>query len=66
MYKLDKDLIVIYRQQSAEIAMGWLISPFTELEYDNLYRYNQETNSNKEVIRIKEFARRAKRAISGA
>ena len=46
--------------------MEWLISLFTDPEYNDLYRYNQETNSNKEIIRIKEFARRAKRAISGA
>ena len=58
--------MVIYGQWSAEIAMGRLISPFADLEYNNLYRYDQETNSNKEIIKIKEFARRAKRAISRA
>ena len=42
------------------------MSLFTDLEYNDLYRYNQETNSNKEIIRIKEFTKRAKRAISGA
>ena len=42
------------------------MSPFIDLEYDNLYRYNQETNSNKEIIRVKEFTKRAKRAISRA
>ena len=41
------------------------MSPFIDPKYNNLYRYNQETNSNKEIIRIKEFASRAKRAISG-
>ena len=49
--------------------MGQLTSPFADLKYNNLYRYSQETNSNKEIIRIKEFAKRAKRAkraISGA
>ncbi len=42
------------------------MSPFIDLEYNDLYRYNQETNSNKEIIEIKEFAKRAKRAISRA
>ncbi len=44
----------------------WLISLFTDPEYDNLYRYNQETNSNDKIIKIKEFASRAKGAISRA
>ena len=42
------------------------MSLFIDLEYNDLYRYDQETDSNKEIIRIKEFARRAKRAISRA
>jgi len=42
------------------------MSSFADLEYNNLYRYNQETNSNKEIIKAKEFASRAKRAISKA
>ena len=42
------------------------MSLFIDLGYNDLYRYNQETNSNEEIIKIKEFARRAKRAISGA
>ena len=42
------------------------MSLFTDLEYNDLYGYNRETNSNKEIIRIKEFARKAKRAISRA
>ena len=58
--------MAIYSQQSAEVAMGQLISPFVDLEYKDLYRYNKETNNNKEIIRIKEFAIRAKRAISRA
>ena len=37
-----------------------------DLEYNNLYRYDRETNSNKEIIRIKEFFKRAKRVISKA
>ncbi len=55
----------MYGQQSAEIAMGQLKSLFTDPEYNNLYKYNQETNSNKEITKIKEFARRAKKAIYG-
>ena len=41
------------------------MSLFTDLEYKGLYRYNEETNSDKEITRIKEFAGRAKRVISG-
>ncbi len=40
------------------------MSPFTDPKYKGLYRYNKETNNNKEIIKIKEFARRAKKAIS--
>ena len=29
--------------------MGWLISPFTDLEYNDLYRYNKETNNNNKI-----------------
>ena len=58
--------MAIYNQQLAEIAMGQLISLFINIKYNNLYKYNQETNSNKEIARIEEFARRAKGAISGA
>ncbi len=39
------------------------MSPFTDLKYNNLYRYNQETNSNKEIVKVKEFTVKAKRAI---
>ena len=46
--------------------MGQLISPFIDPEYDNLYKYDQETNSNNKIIEIKKFTRRAKRAISRA
>ena len=42
------------------------MSLFTNLEYNDLYRYDQETNSDSEIIEIKEFAGRAKRAISRA
>ena len=42
------------------------MSPFADPEYKGLYRYNKETNSNKEIIRIKEFAKRANRVISRA
>ena len=40
--------------------MGQLMSPFVDLEYNNLYRYNQETNNNEEIVKIKEFAKKAK------
>ena len=46
--------------------MGQLISPFIELEYNNLYGYNKETDSDNKIVEIKEFTKRAKRAISGA
>ena len=46
--------------------MGKLISPFADLKYNDLYRYDQETNSNEEIMKIKEFTKRAKRAISRA
>ena len=58
--------MIICGQQLAEIAMGRLMSLFIDLEYNNLYRYNQETDSDNKIIRIKEFARRARIAISGA
>ncbi len=41
-----------------------VISPFIGLEYNNLYRDNQETNNNNKITKIKEFTDRAKRAIS--
>ena len=40
------------------------MSLFIDLEYNSLYKYGQETNNNKEIINVKEFAIRAKRAIS--
>ncbi len=46
--------------------MEWLANPFADLKYNDLYGYNKETNSNKEFIKIKEFTRRAKIAISRA
>ena len=42
------------------------MSPFVDLEYDNLYRHDQETDSDDEITRIKEFARRAKIVMSRA
>ena len=42
------------------------MSLFTDFKYDDLYRYNQETNSDNKIIKIKEFARRAKKAINKA
>ena len=46
--------------------MGQLMSPFADPKYNDLYKYDQETNSNKEIAKIKEFAGRAKGAISKA
>ena len=37
IHKLDKDPILIYNQQSAEIAIRQLISPFLDPKYNNLY-----------------------------
>ena len=42
------------------------MSLFIDLKYKGLYRYNKETNSNKEITKIKEFTKRAKRAINRA
>ena len=42
------------------------MSLFIDLECNNLYRYNRETNSNKDIINVKNFTKRAKRAINGA
>ena len=46
--------------------MEWLISPFLDPKYNDLYSWDQETSSNKEIAKVKEFASRAKMAISGA
>jgi len=43
-----------------------LISLFIDPKYNDLYRYSQEINSNKEIIKIKRFAIRAKRAMRKA
>ena len=56
--------MLIYNQRLIEIAIRQLISLFINLEYNNLYRYNKETNSNKKFLKIKEFTKRIKRAIS--
>ena len=42
------------------------MSPFADPKYNDLYRYSKETNSNKEIIKVKKFTNRAKRAISRA
>ena len=42
------------------------MSLFADPKYDNLYRYNKETDSNKEIAKIKEFAGSVRRAISKA
>ncbi len=57
--------MVICGQRLVEIVIGQLTSPFVDLKYDDLYGYNQETDSDKGIARIEEFAGRAKRAISG-
>ncbi len=67
IHKLDKDLILIYGQQSAEIAIGRLMSPFLDPEYNNnLYSQDQETSSDKEIAKVDAFAGRVKTTISGA
>jgi len=42
------------------------MSPFPDPKYNNLYSWDQETSSNKEIAKVEEFASRAKMAISGA
>ena len=37
LHKLDKDPILIYNQQLAETAIRQLISPFSDLKYNDLY-----------------------------
>ena len=39
------------------------MSLFADPKYNDLYRYNQETNSDNKITRIKEFTKRAKKAI---
>ena len=46
--------------------MEQLMSPFLDPKYNNLYRWDQETSSNKEITKVEEFTGRAKIAISGA
>ena len=46
--------------------MERLISPFLDPKYNNLYSWDQETSSNKEIAKVEEFAGRAKTAISRA
>ena len=56
----------MYNQQSAKIAIGQLISPFLNPKYNNLYNWDQETSSNKEIAKVNKFAGRARKAISRA
>src|SRR6266568_732076 len=56
----------IYNQQSAEIVIGQLISPFLDPKYNNLYSQDQETSSNKKIAKVEEFTSRARKAISRA
>ena len=64
--ELDKDLMLMCSQRSAEIAIERLVSPFSGPKYNNLYGWDQETSSNKEIAKVDIFARRAKTAISRA
>ena len=56
----------MHRNNAIENPKEQLISLFADPEYNNLYRYDQETNSNNKITKIKEFAKRAKRAINKA
>jgi len=42
------------------------MSLFLDPKYNDLYSWDQETSSNKEIAKVEEFAGRAKIAISGA
>ena len=42
------------------------MSPFLDLKYNNLYSWDQETSSDKEIAKVEEFTGRAKMAISRA
>ena len=42
------------------------MSPFSDPKYNNLYSWDQETSSDKEIAKVEEFTSRAKIAISGA
>ena len=47
--------------------MGQLISPFLDLKYNNdLYNWDQETSSNKEITKVNVFTNRVRTTISGA
>ena len=67
IYELDKDPMLTCGQQLAEIAMGRLMSPFSDLKYNNnLYSQDQETSSDKEIAKVDIFAGRVRKAISKA
>ena len=55
-----------YNQQSVKTAIEQLTSPFLNPKYNNLYNWDQETSNNKEITKVKEFAGRAKMAMSRA
>ncbi len=63
---MDKDLISTYSQRSAEIAIGQLTSPFLDPKYDDLYGWDQEISSNKEIAKVDVFTSRVKIIISRA
>ena len=39
------------------------MSLFIDLEYNDLYKWDRETNGNKEIAKVEQFAIRAERAI---
>ncbi len=55
-----------YNQQSVEIAIKQLISPFSDPKYNNLYNQDQETSNNKEIAKVDKFTSRAKKTINKA
>ena len=40
------------------------MSPFLDPKYNDLYSWDQETSSNKEITKVKEFTGRARTAIN--
>jgi len=58
--------MLIYSQRSAEIAVGQLISPSSDPKYNDLYSWDQETSSNKEIAKVDAFTSKIKITISRA
>ena len=42
------------------------MSPFLDPKYNDLYNQDQETSSNKEIIKVEEFTSKARKATSKA